>query len=140
MLGRRLHMPKLHLGSLRRRERRTPKAKGELVIATRQELLQAIIKTLERATPEEKRQIRDALLESLCGNRCGVCGRRRMTLLLNTVSGTLQCFQCSGKDGAQPVWVREPGDLSREDWNFLRSVGVLWGDDVEARKENKEEE
>jgi hypothetical protein len=95
------------------------------MICTRQELFEAIKKTLAEATSEEKQQLRYALLEGLCGNRCGICGRRRMTLLLNTVSGTLQCFQCR----AEPVWVCEPKDLSKEDWDFLRSVGVLWGDD-----------
>src|SRR2546425_998706 len=75
------------------------------MICTRQELFEAIKKTLAQATPQEKRQIRDALLEGLHGNRCGICGRLRMTLLFNTVSGTLQCFQCTGKDGSEPVWV-----------------------------------
>jgi hypothetical protein len=108
--------------------KRPIKGEGESMICTRQELLEAIKKTLEQATPEEKQQMRDALLECLGGDRCSICGRRRMTLLLDTTSGRLQCFQCGGRVGSAPVIVREPGDLTNEDWHFLRSMGVLWGD------------
>jgi hypothetical protein len=51
------------------------------MIGTRQELFEAIKKTLALATPEAKRQIRDALLEGLGGNRCQVCGEERRTLI-----------------------------------------------------------
>ena len=62
---------------------------------------------------------------------CSLCGRRRMTLLLDTTSGRFQCFQCTGLDGAAPVFVREPGDyiLSEADQRFLKQMGIAFGND-----------
>src|SRR5207244_10742760 len=69
-----------------------PISRGASMICSRSELLEIIKRTIEQATPEEKRQLREAL----CGSRCELCGRRRLTLLLDTTSGRFQCFQCVG--------------------------------------------
>jgi hypothetical protein len=94
------------------------------MICSASELLELIKRTLERATPEEKQQLREAL----CGNACEICGRRRLTLLLDTESGLLQCFQCVGSAKAKAVFVREPGDLSDEDRRFLTELEIAWRD------------
>jgi hypothetical protein len=62
---------------------------------------------------------------------CSICGRRRMTLLLDTTSGRFQCFQCTGLDGSAAVFVREPGDyiLSEADQRWLREMGIAFGND-----------
>ena len=94
------------------------------MICSRSELLEIIRRKVEKATPEERRQ----LGEALCGNRCELCGRRRLTLLLDTASGLLQCHQCVGSVKAKPVFVREPGDLSDEDQAFLAELKITWRD------------
>jgi hypothetical protein len=60
---------------------------------------------------------------------CSICGRRRMTLLLDTSSGRLSCFQCLGLDGAPPAHIREPGDyvLSEPDQRLLKEMGISFG-------------
>jgi hypothetical protein len=88
------------------------------------ELLEIIKRTIEQATPEEKRELREAL----CGSRCEICGRHRLTLLLNTTSGRFQCFQCVGSAKAAAVFVREPGDLSEADRQFLAELKIAWRD------------
>jgi hypothetical protein len=92
------------------------------MICSRSELLEIIKRTIEQATPEEKRQLREAL----CGNRCELGGRRRLTLLLDTTSGLLQCHQCVGSANAKAVFVREPGDLSEADRASLGELKVSW--------------
>jgi len=47
------------------------------MIGTRHQLFQAILATLAQATPEQKRQLREAL----CENRCEVCGESRRTFI-----------------------------------------------------------
>lgn len=94
------------------------------MICSISELLELIKGTIEQATPEEKRQLREAL----CGSACEICGRRRLTLLLDTTSGLLQCFQCVGSARAKAVFVREPGDLSAEDRQFLTELKIAWRD------------
>ena len=94
------------------------------MICPRSEFLEIIKRTIEQATPDDKRLLREAL----CGNRCELCGRRRLTLLLDTTSGRFQCFQCVGSAKAKAVFVREPGDLSDEDWAFLAELKVAWRD------------
>ena len=63
--------------------------------------------------------------------QCSICGRRRMTLLLDTTSDRFQCFQCTGLDGSAPVFVREPGDyiLSEADQQLLKEMGIAFGND-----------
>jgi hypothetical protein len=95
------------------------------MICSRSELLEIIKRTVEQATPEEKRQLREAV----CGSRCELCGRRRLTLLLDTASGLLQCHQCVGSAKAKAVFVREPGDLSNEDRRFLAELKIAWKHD-----------
>jgi hypothetical protein len=94
------------------------------MICSRSDLLQLIKRTLEQATPEERQQLREAL----CGNRCELCGRRRLTLILDTTSGLLQCHQCVGSVKAKAVFVREPGDLSEADRQFLAELKIAWRD------------
>ncbi|PYU27319.1 MAG: hypothetical protein DMG32_07595 [Acidobacteria bacterium] len=95
------------------------------MICSRSELLEIIKRTIEQATPEEKRQLREAL----CGSRCELCGRRRLTLLLDTTSGRFQCFQCVGSTAAAAVFVREPGDISETDRNWLAELKVSWDEE-----------
>lgn len=92
------------------------------MICSVSELLELTKRTIAQASPDEKRQLREAL----CGNACEICGRRRLTLLLDTESGLLQCFQCVGSAKAKAVFVREPGDLSDEDQHFLAELKVAW--------------
>lgn len=90
------------------------------MICSVSELLETIKRTIERATPEEKRQLREAL----CGSRCELCGRRRLMPLLDTTSGLLQFHQSVGSAKAKAVFVREPGDLSEVDRQFLAELKI----------------
>jgi len=94
------------------------------VICPVSESLEIIKRTIQHASPDEKRQLREAV----CGNACELCGRRRLTLILDTASGRFQCFQCLGSATAAPVFVREPGDLSDEDQHFLAELKIVWRD------------
>jgi hypothetical protein len=94
------------------------------MICLRSELLEIIHHAISQLTPEQKRELREAV----CGSRCELCGRRRLTLLLNTESGLLQCHQCVGSAKAKAVFVREPGDLSDEDRRFLTELKIAWKD------------
>jgi hypothetical protein len=95
------------------------------MICSRSELLEILRRTIEQATPEEKRELREAL----CGGRCELCGRRRLTLILDTTSGLLQCHQCVGSAKAKAVFVREHGDLSEADRQFLAELKIAWRHD-----------
>ena len=98
------------------------------MICTRHELLEAIKKTLAQATPEEKQQLRNALLEALDGSRCDICHESKPSLIFIPRSGRYQCFDCTGRACAEPLIVREPDALTKEDKIFLRSIGVLWSE------------
>jgi hypothetical protein len=93
------------------------------VICSRQELFEAIKKTLAQSTAEEKRQLREALLESLGGNRCGICGDEKRTLLFDVWSKTFFCFQCIGSRSAPPVFCRA---ITPSDVEFLKELKVVW--------------
>ena len=92
------------------------------MICPQSELLEIINRRIEQLKPEQKRQLREAL----CGSACELCGRRRLTLILDTTSGLLQCFQCVGSAKAKAVFVREPGDLCDEDRRFLTELKIAW--------------
>lgn len=93
------------------------------MIATTQQMLKTINKTLAQATPEENRQLREALLESLCGSRCDICGDEKRTLLLDSHTKTLFCFQCIGRHKTPPVFRRA---ITDSDVTFLKELKVVW--------------
>jgi hypothetical protein len=94
------------------------------VICSVSELLELTKRTIAQASPDEKRQLREAL----CGSACEICGRPRLTLILDTTSGRFQFFQCVGSAKAKAVFVREPGDLSEADRQFLAELKIAWRD------------
>jgi len=87
------------------------------------ELLELIKRTVAQASPEEKRQPRQALLESLGGNRCGICGDEKRTLLFDVWSKTFFCFQCIGSKPTPPVFYRA---ITPSDVEFLKELKVVW--------------
>jgi len=93
------------------------------MICSRSELQKIIKRTIEQATPEEKRRLREALLESLGGNRCGICGDEKRTLLFDVWSKTFFCFQCIGSKPALPVFYRA---ITPSDVEFLKELKVVW--------------
>jgi hypothetical protein len=92
------------------------------MLGTRHQLFQAILTTLARATPAEKRQLREAL----CGNRCQVCGEERRTLIHDNKTGNIFCFSCIGKPKCQPCISRERRELTRFDKEWLHELRVAW--------------
>jgi hypothetical protein len=103
------------------------------MICTRQELFEAIRKTLAEPTPEQRQELRQALLESLCGNRCQVCGEERRTLIHDNKSGNIFCFSCIGKPKCQPCISRERAELTRFDREWLHELRVAWDQRAETK-------
>jgi hypothetical protein len=89
------------------------------MICSRHELLEVINHTVVNATPQEKRVLRDVLLEKLSIKRCELCHEPKRTLLISTDTQISFCIDCIGLPKAPPVIVREAGDLE-----------ILFADDV----------
>jgi hypothetical protein len=89
-------------------------------------LLELIRRSLERASPLEKQQIREAL----CGSACDFCGKPRLTLVCDTQTQTRFCFYCTGVPKAPPIVIREPSEFTAHglefDLEFLRRLRIVW--------------
>lgn len=72
--------------------------------------------------------MRDALLE-LFENRCEICHKPKRSLIFIPRSGRFQCFDCVGHENAEPVIIRERGDLTEFDRGFLEGVRISWQGD-----------